>query len=154
MVKLKELIDQNQVYSVSIPQSGFLVVKLVANLTDPRVPVQVSIPQSGFLVVKPPAKFPLLEHVLMFQSLSRDSWWSNEVLILSIAKAEGGFNPSVGILGGQTSLPARRAIPLYLFQSLSRDSWWSNLISSPVSGSTFAVSIPQSGFLVVKPHLL
>ncbi len=37
-----------------------------------------------------------------------------------------GFNPSVGILGGQTYLQGRLRQELPKFQSLSRDSWWSN----------------------------
>ena len=62
---------------------------------------RVSIPQSGFLVVKPIRLARELYHIL-------------------------SFNPSVGILGGQTGQRTLEARPLR------------------------KVSIPQSGFLVVK----
>jgi len=85
------------------------------------------------------------------------------------------FNPFVGILGGQTTLRDRVELILVEFQSLCRDSWWSNPARRPATvmittcfnpfvgilgGQTFqfeswvvggeAVSIPLSGFLVVK----
>ena len=111
----------------------------------------------------------------MFQSLSRDSWWSNEPDTQAIKPVPIRFNPSVGILGGQTSIV--RAIHFHIarfnpsvgilggqtrmglsmvrgvgrFQSLSRDSWWSNIPLLLLLSGTLSVSIPQSGFLVVKP---
>ena len=110
---------------VSIPQSGFLVVKLALLRERESRPVTVSIPQSGFLVVKPFDK--------VFET--------NDLI---------GFNPSVGILGGQTHhLRSGCTLPP-MFQSLSRDSWWSNFQHGPGYIRAFGVSIPQSGFLVVK----
>ena len=39
----------------------------------------------------------------LFQSLSRDSWWSHyENMIMMQNDIRMGFNPSVGILGGHT----------------------------------------------------
>ena len=61
----------------------------------------VSIPQSGFLVVKP-EQFDVYLYV------------------------NGSFNPSVGILGGQTRQMEAVGEHPEKFQSLSRDSWWSN----------------------------
>ena len=86
----------------------------------------------------------------MFQSLSRDSWWSNQAGDMPGPSPEGGFNPSVGILGGQTRNPQQREYHHNRFQSLSRDSWWSNVAAAPVAIHPPRVSIPQSGFLVVK----
>ena len=116
-----------------------------------------------------------------FQSLSRDSWWSNNVrsygplhrrevsipqsgfLVVKLDRAtrvdggHGGFNPSVGILGGQTQATLlssalsgcfnpsvgilggqTRSVAWSSpcdtgFQSLSRDSWWSNPARPAVS---------------------
>ncbi len=110
---------------VSIPQSGFLVVK--PGIEDDRAkPWSVSIPQSGFLVVK------------------------QEPVSNSVAP-QLSFNPSVGILGGQTTTFSPGRKPVTMFQSLSRDSWWSNqkILQRPQCHNQ--VSIPQSGFLVVKP---
>ena len=85
---------------VSIPQSGFLVVTLESGLNTCNF-LRVSIPQSGFLVVTPlgsasivflsgsfnPSVGILGGHTRLgrgvpfyerlFQSLSRDSWWSH-----------------------------------------------------------------------------
>ena len=88
-----------------------------------------------------------------FQSLSRDSWWSNSTPGISRERRPTGFNPSVGILGGQT--PNRHAAHgrRTAFQSLSRDSWWSNLkVLAGQLPQPSLVSIPQSGFLVVKRY--
>ena len=185
--------------AVSIPQSGFLVVKH-GHIARSELQLGVSIPQSGFLVVKPHRAIWKRASATMFQSLSRDSWWSNPCsgccrpwqLFVSIPQSgflvvkHGSqqsleallmcFNPSVGILGGQTHAPSgtekprncfnpsvgilggqtpRRA-PLQFsgeaFQSLSRDSWWSNPAQKAAQPASSGVSIPQSGFLVVKPE--
>jgi hypothetical protein len=112
----------------------------------------VSIPQSGFLVVTPGTIGWWPGGWARFQSLSRDSWWSHMVLLMSLGWSTSSFNPSVGILGGHTrggkerrdtmsfvSIPqsgflvvthdAAFQSPLRakVFQSLSRDSWWSHL---------------------------
>ena len=63
--------------TVSIPQSGFLVVKLAALAMMSIGKCQVSIPQSGFLVVKRSSTGKARHLYCWFQSLSRDSWWSN-----------------------------------------------------------------------------
>jgi hypothetical protein len=90
-------------------------------------PENVSIPQSGFLVVTPSANASFEGIQKLFQSLSRDSWWSHLVLrferqgMARVSIPQSGFlvvtrfcltsmpmrlkcfNPSVGILGGHTS---------------------------------------------------
>ena len=64
------------------------------------------------------------------------------------------FNPFVGILGGQTGQLVQRIERLERFQSLCRDSWWSNLPLMIAGCPHCGVSIPLSGFLVVKLILL
>ena len=112
--------------SASIPQSGFLVVKLGKTRARCHISCLVSIPQSGFLVVKPIRRQREALFHQPFQSLSRDSWWSNQEHQCRYEQSQESFNPSVGILGGQTR-------PFLIGD-----------------GMTVVVSIPQSGFLVVK----
>ena len=95
-------------------------------LHDLRTTWEVSIPQSGFLVVKLGSQRRHQEPFGRFQSLSRDSWWSNLGASAAIKSLLAGFNPSVGILGGQTR---KRVFKVNV---------------------NWIVSIPQSGFLVVK----
>jgi len=109
---------------VSIPQSGFLVVTPVGVINYRALLKSVSIPQSGFLVVTLGPK-PL-------------TWL-----------ARGGFNPSVGILGGHTMIGFIFGKDGQTFQSLSRDSWWSHKTDYGGQPQINFVSIPQSGFLVV-----
>ena len=89
-----------------------------------------------------------------FQSLSRDSWWSNHHRQGRSRAVNFSFNPSVGILGGQTQRVMLYHYWIPQFQSLSRDSWWSNGVDDVLQQAEAVVSIPQSGFLVVKPAII
>ena len=106
-----------------------------------------------------------------FQSLSRDSWWSNFTLRYPGVIGRSCFNPSVGILGGQTPPPPKATGPgtsfnpsvgilggqtlkfimallnLILFQSLSRDSWWSNSVWNTTDRVTYPRFNPSVGIL-------
>ena len=160
---------------VSIPQSGFLVVKL-GGICDSWTQVHSFNPSVGILGGQTYVSYAVTPLPERFQSLSRDSWWSNLILGQHLSQIFSGFNPSVGILGGQTSVDSAslnlsnkfqslsrdswwsnpeailRRVPGGGFQSLSRDSWWSNQGAFAIRVVSFKVSIPQSGFLVVKPR--
>ena len=114
------------------PSVGILGGQTCQNCEEHQANDVVSIPQSGFLVVKlgpGGAKSAILPK---FQSLSRDSWWSNHALQEGhpvkgdVSIPQSGFlvvKPDLG--GAPENSPTK-------FQSLSRDSWWSNL-SSPLA---------------------
>jgi hypothetical protein len=109
----------------------------------------------------------------LFQSLSRDSWWSHAILHFlfflysRVSIPQSGFLV-VTLLGlyariatGAVSIPqsgflvvtpiCQQGLWMFTaqFQSLSRDSWWSHPAPGVGAAMKGAVSIPQSGFLVV-----
>jgi hypothetical protein len=136
----------------------------------------VSIPQSGFLVVTPAtvggveARYPSFNPSVgilgghtwmrhragglcwMFQSLSRDSWWSHPIRRCGACGHGWCFNPSVGILGGHTS---EEIIKLQIHCISFNPSV--GILGGHTHGGADRdphdrdVSIPQSGFLVVTP---
>ena len=132
------------------PSVGILGGQTRYEVQRPTGVLEVSIPQSGFLVVKPESCRLRYRRVDQFQSLSRDSWWSNLKVVSPSFASSRSFNPSVGILGGQTRCSLYAPGLRLKFQSLSRDSWWSNQAGDVCVDPPSGVSIPQSGFLVVK----
>ena len=92
---------------VSIPQSGFLVVKPV-QIGRHRVMKPRFNPSVGILGGQTRLGGYQARRISMFQSLSRDSWWSNLTTLPEKEALMPSFNPSVGILGGQTSKSPRR----------------------------------------------
>ena len=91
----------------------------------------VSIPQSGFLVVTLPVTVNHLLAYEVFQSLSRDSWWSHWVQVLR--SGESMWLVSIPQSGFLVVTPHE---------------------SKHVHHEARQVSIPQSGFLVVTPTCL
>ena len=85
-----------------------------------------------------------------FQSLSRDSVCSNCLRTQSARAIHHCFNPSVGILCAQTLLEWSDTDGHLVFQSLSRDSVCSNTVEEKGWTGFHQVSIPQSGFCVLK----
>ena len=111
----------------------------------------VSIPLSGFLVVKP--QEAVLTDILreLFQSLCRDSWWSNWQAVDLHPPLSRSFNPFVGILGGQTKRGDGMVDGL-----LTRFNPFVGILGGQTRyprgyrNGPVLVSIPLSGFLVVK----
>ena len=132
------------------PSVGILCAQTVRYASELCAFPVVSIPQSGFCVLKRMIRWPVMQ-------------------------MPGGFNPSVGILCAQTSWFSRSSPSICSFQSLSRDSVCSNALVAEAlgrvmefqslsrdsvcsnssncfgSGTCAPVSIPQSGFCVLKP---
>ena len=161
--------------SVSIPQSGFLVVTQGGSVASPPRILSFN-PSVGILgghTLQQQHDDVIDE---LFQSLSRDSWWSHKHGCACPSSRSRSFNPSVGILGGHTegnpmwsqhemavSIPQSGFLVVTPhscaphrggyseFQSLSRDSWWSHVEWHQMTPTHALVSIPQSGFLVVTP---
>ena len=148
-------------FIVSIPQSGFLVVKhsCLGSLARLSGRFQSLSRDSWWSNSAEPLTFSMLR--TRFQSLSRDSWWSNHGWRTTVPSTPACFNPSVGILGGQTRFVDLHGIPMSKFQSLSRDSWWSNpslRISTGKRVTSFNPSVGilggQTPFAFASPTLL
>ena len=134
---------------VSIPQSGFCVLKLRAHAKTHGT-IVVSIPQSGFCVLKRIQVVYGSRTPVEFQSLSRDSVCSNLSRAGYDAPADAVSIPQSGFC----VLKPPSGVPRYLrtgqFQSLSRDSVCSNNQRARTRSRPDEVSIPQSGFCVLK----
>ena len=86
-----------------------------------------------------------------FQSLGRDSVHSSFVSA-ALRRSRDRFNPSVGILFIQATIPVRYGNVLGLFQSLGRDSVHSSFNAVMRRELKAEVSIPRSGFCSFKPY--
>ena len=130
---------------VSIPQSGFLVVKQLGCLVRASDKLEVSIPQSGFLVVKRRSRRGRKSSPGSFNPSVGILGGQTRAVYLE-HDVRQSFNPSVGILGGQTRVRSGSGVTAYEFQSLSRDSWWSNFNEKETRGANIGFN-PSVGIL-------
>lgn len=84
---------------------------------------------------------------MLFQSLTRDAWRSDQARRLSSTGCS--FNPFTGMLRRLRHSLCGIKPRTHLFQPLHRDAVQSDVGRASASGKVHVVSIPQSGYLAI-----